>query len=385
MELKEKHCWREIDVDAVKSNYELIKKISDKPFYTVVKANAYGHGAKYMAKIYQELDTFGFCVSSFDEAMELRHSGVTRPILILGYTDPGKAHELFVNNLTQVIISLDYATRLNDAALYPVDCHVKLDTGMGRLGFDLVGNKEESFSQIRKLLDLHNLKISGMFTHFPAADSLGEKELAYTRQRIDLFNECAEMMEKRGFSLKLLHAQNSAGIARKLKGDFTAMRAGIILYGRQPSDEVILPGLRPTISLKAVVTHVKTVPAGRYIGYGMNYRSERPTKIATVCAGYADGVMRNLSRNGHRVMINGEYYPITGNVCMDQLMVDITGSDIKVGDEVTVIGGSGECGYTRTAKRASTIEHELMCNISKRVPRVYVEGGKPVHIEYGIL
>ena len=384
MELKEKHCWREIDLDAVKNNYELIKEISDKPFYTVVKANAYGQGAKYMAKVYSDLDTYGFCVSSFDEAMELRKNGITKPILILGYTDPSKADELFRNNLTQVLISLDYATRLNDAALYPVDCHVKLDTGMGRLGFDLVGNKEESFSDIRKLLNLTNLNISGMFTHFPAADSLGEKELAYTRQRIDLFNECAEMMEKRGFSLKILHAQNSAGITRKLKGDFTAMRAGIILYGRQPSDEVILPGLKPTISLKAIVTHIKTIKAGQYVGYGMNYRAEKDTKIATVCAGYADGVIRLLSKTGHTVLINGSYYPVTGNICMDQMMVDITGGDINIGDEVTVIGGDGECSYTNVAHRALTIEHELMCNVSKRVPRVYVEGGKIKHIEYGI-
>ncbi len=384
MELNEKHCWAEISIDAIKNNYNIIKAMSDFPFYTVVKADAYGHGAKYISQVYRSMGTFGFCVSSYREAIELRKNGITKPILILGYTDPHKAYDLFKNNLTQTVISLEYAKQLNDNALYPIDCHVKLDTGMGRLGFDLIGEKEKSYSEIKQLLELSNLRFTGMFSHFPVADSVGEKELMYTQRQIDLFDETAKEMEKWGFNLRILHGQNSAGIARRLNGPFNTMRAGIILYGQQPSDEVILPGLEPCMDLKTIVTHIKTIHPGQSVGYGIHFTADKETKVATIAAGYADGVPRLLSFTGHNVEINGRYYPVIGNICMDQLMIDITGSDVQIGDEVLVIGGKGQCSYQEVADKTHTITHELMCDVAKRVPRVYTENGRIVHIEYGI-
>lgn len=384
MDLKERHCWAEIDIDAIKSNYELIKYTLDRPFYTVVKADAYGHGAKYIAKIYSEMDTFGFCVSNFREAMELRNAGITKPILILGYTEPNKAYELFKNNLTQTVFSLEYAKALNEQALYPVECHVKLDTGMGRLGFDLLADKEQAYNDIRKLLNMHNLKFTGLFSHFPAADAVDEKSLILTQRQVELFSETARLMDSWGFNLKTLHGQNSAGIARKLNGSFNTMRAGIILYGHNPSDEVIFPQLKNTMKLKTVVTHIKTVKAGQSVSYGMNWTATQDTKVATLAAGYADGVSRLLGFTGHSVQIGDRYYPVIGNICMDQMMIDITDSDVKVGDEVTVWGGKGENSIENMARKTYTIPYEILCSVSRRVPRVYMEKGRICHIEYGI-
>lgn len=384
MELKERHCWAEISVDALKHNYNLIKDTFGRPFYTVVKADAYGHGAKFVAKLYSELGTYGLCVASFGEAMELREYGITKPILILGYTEPKMAYQLFKNNLTQNVFSLEYASALNANALYPVECHVKLDTGMGRLGFDLVGDKENSHKNIKKLLDMPNLKITGVFSHFAVADSLSEREIIYTRRQMDLFSETVGLMQNWGFNLKTIHGQNSAGISRKLNGIYNTMRAGIILYGHQPSEEVVLPEITPAIDLKTIVTHTKTIHRGQSVGYGINFTAEKDTKIATIAAGYADGVDRLLSFTGHKVLINGRYYNVVGNICMDQMMIDITGSDVKVGDEVLVIGGDGDISYTKTGSKIHSNSYELMCGISKRVPRVYKENGKIIHIEYGI-
>ncbi len=383
MELREKHCWAEVDTDALRHNYNLIKDTFNRPFYTVVKADAYGHGAKYCAKLYSEMDTFGLRVATFSEAMELRENGITKPILILGYTQPSKAYELFKNNLTQNVFSLEYATELNNNALYPVECHIKLDTGMGRLGFDVAGDKEAAYSRIRKLLNLHNLKFTGVFSHFAVADGVSEKDLMYTQRQMDLFSETVRLMDSWGFNLKTIHGQNSAGISRKLNGVYNTMRAGIILYGNQPSGDVILPRIKPALKLKTIVTHVKAIRPGQSVSYGINFTAEKETKIATLAAGYADGVDRLLSFTGHSVEINGKYYPVVGNICMDQMMIDITGSDVKVGDEVTVIGGS-ENSFAKTADKIRTINYELMCGISRRVPRVYIEGGKTVHIEYNL-
>ncbi len=382
MELYEKHCWAEIDVDALKHNYNLIKDTFEKPFYTVVKADGYGHGAKYCAKLYSEIGTFGFCVATFSEAIELRQSGITKPILILGYTDPTKAYELFKNNLTQNVFSLEYAKNLNDNTLYPIDCHIKLDTGMGRLGFDVAGDKESAFGQIKQLLNFHNLKFTGVFSHFAAADGTSERELVHTQHRMDLFSETVDKMKHWGFNLKIIHGQNSAGISRKLNGVCNTMRAGIILYGHNPSSRVVLPEIRSCMQLKTIVTHVKTIKAGQTVSYGLNFTAEKDTKIATLRAGYADGVDRLLSFTGHRVKIGDSYYPITGNICMDQMMIDVTNTDVKAGDEVLVLGGEGETSFDRAAVRTHTISYELMCGISKRVPRVYKEKDKIVHIEY---
>lgn len=383
IDLTEKHCWAEIDISAIKNNYNFIKNSSETPFYVTLKADAYGHGAKYLSTIYEALGAFGVAVSSFAEAMEIRKNGVKTPILILGYTEPSLAGELFHNNISQCVFSLEYAKNLNQKALYPVDCHLKLDTGMGRLGFDLVGDKENSYIEIRQLLDLHNLRFTGLFSHFPVADYLEEKEVSYTENQISLFNDCYGFLMRNGFDFRIVHGQNSAGILRNLRGKFNASRAGIILYGENPSLEIVGCELQSAMVVKTIVTHIKTIKAGQFVGYGMAFEAHKDTKVATIAIGYADGLPRQLQKSKHFVNIKGNEYPVIG-ICMDQCMLDITGSDIKLGDEVLAMGGYGNTSFDTIAQKVGTINYHILCGIQKRVPRVYLENGKIVHVDTNI-
>ena len=380
MKLIEKHCWAEIDVANAKSNFQLIKNTSDRNLYAVVKADAYGHGASYLAKIYEEMGAYGLCVATFCEAIALRKAGITKPILILGYTDPALSYELFKNNLSQCVFSYEYAQKLNTNALYPIDCHLKLDTGMGRIGFDVIGDKENAYLQMKQLLELHNLKFTGIFSHFSVADCLEQKEIFYTEAQINAFEETLQYLVRNGFEFKTIHGQNSAGISRKLGCCYNAMRAGIILYGEAPSQQVTLPGLKKLMQLKALVTHVKTIHEGQSAGYGLCFTAQRQTKLATIACGYADGLPRALKTKQHTVKINGVDYLVVA-ICMDQIMADITGSDVKVEDEALVMGGEGNTSFDAIAQKVDTVNYEIMCSVSKRVPRVYIENEKIVHIE----
>ncbi len=380
MTLTEKHCWAEISIDAIKNNYNFIKKSFNRPFYVVLKADAYGHGAKYLAKVYEEMGAYGIAVSCFAEAMEIRKTGVRLPILILGYTSPELATQLSRNQLSQCVHSLAYAKELQKNSLYPIDCHLKLDTGMGRIGFDLVGDKENAFLQMKELRKLTNLRFTGIFTHFPVADSLGENEIAYTQKQIDLFNEAYEYLTMYGFDFKIIHGQNSAGILRKLGNKFNVMRAGIILYGENPSEELRGCHLIPAMEVKTIVTHVKIIKEGQYIGYGINFRSNRKMKIATIAIGYADGLPRALKDKNYVMKINGGYYPLIA-VCMDQCMLDVSFGDVKVGDEVIAMGGIDKTSFNTIAQKIGTINYEISCGVQRRVPRVYTQNHRIVHIQ----
>ncbi len=385
MQLVENHVWCEVNIEAIIHNYNVIKKISKLPMYATVKADAYGHGAPYISKIYQDLDISGLSVSSFSEAIQLRKSGITKPILILGYTEPKLATELALNNLTQSIISLEYAKELDNYALYPLDCHIKIDTGMGRLGFDMIYDKDKALNEMFELQNLQNLRFSGLYTHFASSDMVGKFYLNYTQNQINLFNEVKYSLLKKGFNIKLFHGQNSGGVARKLESEFNMLRPGCILYGYYPSNEVIMPDLIPALDLKSIVTHIKPVKKGQFIGYGLTYEVENNTNIATVCCGYADGLPRTLSGTNHLVKINGEDYPIIGRICMDQFMVDIgNNSKIKSGDEVLVIGGEGNQSFHKTATKLSTLPGNLLCSLNKRAPRVYLKYNQVVHITNNI-
>ncbi len=380
MGLTEKHCWAEISIDAIKNNYNFIKNSFNKPFYVVLKADAYGHGAKYLAKIYEEMGAYGIAVSCFTEAMEIRNNGVKLPILILGYTSPELATQLSRNQLTQCVHSLAYAKELQKHSLYPIDCHLKLDTGMGRIGFDLVGDKENALLQMKELRRLTNLRFNGIFTHFPVADSFGEKEIKYTEKQIELFDETYEYLTRYGFNFKIVHGQNSAGILRKLGKNFNVMRAGIILYGENPSEEISGCNLLPAMEVKTIVTHVKTINEGQYLGYGINFCADRKMKIATIAIGYADGLPRMLKDKNYVMKINGGYYPLLA-VCMDQCMLDVSFGSVKVGDEVIAMGGTDKTSFNVVAQKTNTINYEISCGVQRRVPRVYVQNNKIVHIE----
>lgn len=380
MNLVEKHCWAEVSVDAIKSNYNFIKNSFNKPFYVVLKADAYGHGAKYLAKLYEEMGAFGIAVSSFAEAMEIRKTGVKLPILILGYTSPHLATQLSRNQISQCVYSLEYAHQLQRSSLYPIDCHLKLDTGMGRIGFDLVSDKEKAYSEMKELLSLSNLRFTGVFSHFSVADSLGEEEIAYTEKQMELFDEAVEYLTRYGFDFKVIHGQNSAGILRKLSGKFNTMRAGIILYGMNPSREIAGCDLTPAMEVKTIVTHIKEVKAGQNLGYGFAYKATENVTVATIAAGYADGLPRFIKNKKYSLKINGVEYPLIA-VCMDQCMLDVTGGDVSIGDEVLIMGGTGNQSFDRVASLTGTISYEVPCGLKRRVPKVYQENGKIVYVE----
>ncbi|MBQ7283944.1 MAG: alanine racemase [Oscillospiraceae bacterium] len=380
MNLLEKHCWAEISLDAIRDNYNFIKNSFGRPFYVTLKADGYGHGARYLAKFYEQMGAFGIAVSCFAEAMELRNSGVMLPILILGYTSPDNATLLSKHQITQTVHSLEYAQKLQQHSLYPIDGHIKLDTGMGRIGFDLVADKEKAFNEMKRLMNLPNLRFTGIFSHFPVADSLGAEEIAYTQRQIELFDEALEYLTRYGFNFKVIHGQNSAGILRKLNGSFNTMRAGIILYGMFPSDKLAGGDLTPVMEVKTVVTHVKEIKAGQCVGYGFAYKADFPTTVATVAIGYADGLPRYLKNKNYTMNINGVDYPLIA-VCMDQCMLDVTFGNVKVGDEVVAMGGSGAQSFDNVAKLTGTINYEIPCNLQRRVPKAYLQDGKIIYVE----
>ena len=380
MNLPEKHCWAKISLKALRDNFNFIKNSFGMPFYVVLKADGYGHGARYLAKIYEEMGAFGVAVSCYAEAMEIRSSGVKLPILILGYTSPEKATQLSKYQITQTVHSLEYAKQLQQQSLYPIDCHLKLDTGMGRIGFDLVADKEKAFEEMKQLLELPNLRFTGLYSHFPAADSFEEEAVLYTEKQIELFNEAYDYLTRYGFDFKIVHGQNSAGILRKLNGHFNAMRAGIILYGMCPSDSLAGGDLTPVMEIKTVVTHVKDIKEGQYVGYGLNFKAEMPMTVATVAIGYADGLPRFLKKKDYTMNINGVDYPLIA-VCMDQCMLDVTFGNVKIGDEVVAMGGTGAQNFDRIAKMTGTINYEIPCGIQRRVPKVFMEDDKVVFVE----
>ena len=384
MNLPEKHCWAKISLSAIRNNYNFIKNSFGQQFYVVLKADGYGHGARYLAKVYEEMGAFGIAVSCYAEAMEIRSSGVKLPILILGYTSPEKATILSKYQITQTVHSLEYAKQLQQHSLYPIDCHLKLDTGMGRIGFDLIGDKEKAYAEMKQLLELPNLRFTGVYSHFPAADSFAEEEIEYTQHQIELFNETVEYLTRYGFDFKIVHGQNSAGILRKLNGKFNTMRAGIILYGMFPSEKLAGGDLTPVMEIKTIVTQVKEIKPGQCVGYGLNYKADFPTTVATVAIGYADGMPRSLKNKNYTMSINGVNYPLIA-ICMDQCMLDVTFGDVKAGDEVVAMGGCGDQSFDNIAKITNTINYEIPCGIQRRVPKVFMEDDRVVYVENNMM
>lgn len=379
-----KRTWAEIDLDQLEHNYTVIKRLlPNTKMIGTVKADAYGHGEKFIAKKLEQLGMDYFSVSNIDEAKILRGHGILGKILILGYTPFESVSELWQNQITQTIYSTEYAERLNRAAqqqnlVLPV--HVKLDTGMHRIGF-AYHDQERDLDSIRSLYKLKNLFIQGFFTHLSHADSSDPDAIAFTKRQKEHFDTAIHLLQKEGFHTGLLHVQNSAGIQTMQKCHYDYARPGIILYGMNPSDQVAIAGLRPVLQLKTVVSMVKEVSAGTPIGYSRTFVTKKAAKIATIPIGYADGYSRQLSNKGW-ALIHGTKAPIVGNVCMDQTMLDVTDIDVQMGDEVTLIGSDGTESITADdlASLIGTINYEITCTISKRVPRVILSGKKPIGI-----
>lgn len=368
-------CWAKINLDSLLSNAKWIinNKSSNEKIMAIVKANAYGCGASMVAKtLYSDLKIDNWAVASIYEAEKLRNDNIKGNILILGFTPISQVEKLVKLNVTQTILNEQYANLLNEKAAslgLKVKVQIALDTGMNRIGF-LKG--EDHY----KVFKMPNLEVCGAYTHLSHADSFKSDAVEYTKNQIDDFI-------KRTKNIKNLHCQNSAAIITKAAKGFDYIRPGIILYGLKPSEEVYCDELKEVLSFKSVVAMIKEVKKGAEIGYGRTYKALKDTKIATIPIGYADGYPRLLSNKGE-VLIKGKRCKIIGNVCMDQIMVDVTDVDCKMGDIVTIIGDDGNESIKADdlAKKIGTIGYEIICNISQRVPRVYYKDNKLIEVKY---
>ena len=382
----EKHCWAEVDLDALAHNFRLLQQhAGSAAVCAVVKAGAYGHGDGIVCRTLADAGAKWFAVSCLAEALHLRSGGVTGEILILGHTDPACAATLACHRLTQAVFSPEYAQALSDAALEAncrVRCHLKIDTGMGRLGFiaRCEDNIPACLEQLETCFALDGLEITGMFQHFAAADSHAVEDVEYTGRQHDLFVQVKTEVEARGHQLRTVHCCNSAALVEHPEWGMDMVRPGIVLYGCDPSDEVHLDGLRPVLTLKTVVSQVKELLPGQALSYGLQFTADSPRKVATLCVGYADGYPRLLSGKGV-CSIGGHSAPVLGRVCMDQMMVDVTGlDDVKEGDEAVVFGGPGSDSLNDVANKVGSIPYEIMCGLALRVPRVYLREGRCVAI-----
>lgn len=375
-----KRTWAEINLDALKHNIGVIKSnIADTTeIMAVVKADCYGHGMQYFLPELELLGCGFYAVSNIEEALDVRRY-TDKPILILGYTPADYADVLSKNNISQTVFSLDYAQSLSSAASRPVKIHIKIDTGMQRLGFSYCDSVKDSLTvdEITTACALQNLQIEGIFTHFAESDNKKETD-DFTDKQFGSFTHLIGLLEKKNITFKYRHSANSAAILMHHEKQLDAVRAGIIIYGLYPSADMMNDfDIRPVMSLKSIVSMIKTVPSGQTIGYGRTYMAEKDLKIATVPVGYADGYPRHLSNKGY-VIINGKKANIVGNVCMDQIMVDVTDiPDVTLGDEVLLFGESDGniIPADELASLCGTIGYELISNLGKRVPLVFFRNG----------
>ena len=367
-----------IDLDAIARNFRVIREKAGVPVMAVVKADAYGHGAIQIARQLQNECAF-FGVSSMQEALELRQAGLDTPILILGYTPPSAFPTAIKLGIRPAIFRLEDAQALSEAATrlgVRAPFHFVVDTGMSRIGFQATEEEADICAQIAKL---PNLIPEGLFSHFATADCA---DLTRAREQAALFDAFDTMLRKRDVAVAIRHLDNSAGLIN-FSNHYEMVRSGIVTYGLYPSSEVSpeLLALEPALQWLSRVTHIKTLPAGREIGYGGTYTTTRPTVVATIPVGYADGYRRNLSNKFH-VLIRGRKAPILGRICMDQMMVDITNiPDVTVNDRVVLVGKYGKEQITmeEIAAVADSFNYEFATGISRRVPRIYTKGGKTVH------
>lgn len=374
--------WAEIDLNNLEHNMKEIAKLCEgKEIIAVLKADAYGHGALDVARTLIKGGATKLGVAVITEALELRDSGIDAPIVILGYTPLSFAKKLIINDIEQTVYTYQCAAELSKEAQAlnkRVKIHVGVDTGMGRIGFLPT---KQSINEIEALSKLPNIDIEAIFTHFATAD---EADKSYTLEQIEKFNRFCDILEKRGVNVGKKHIANSAAIIDMPDTHFDGVRPGILLYGYYPSYEVNRDklDLKRVLTLKANISYVKTLPKGEYISYGRRFHTERESIIATIPIGYADGYSRQML-NKAKVIINGQLAPVVGSICMDQCMVDITDiGQVKEGDEVILLGEQNGVKFDAEdmAEIIGTINYEVMCMISKRVPRVYIRDGEIVNI-----
>ena len=367
-----------IDLDAIARNFDAIRTKAGVAVMAVIKADAYGHGAVQVARLLEGKCAF-FGVSSMLEAMELRRSGLRTPILILGHTPHAAFPTAILENIRPTIYRYEDALAFSEAAQtvgLTAPFHIAVDTGMSRIGFQVTADEADQCAEIARLPMIH---AEGIFSHFATADCA---DLSRARQQADLFDCFCDMLRQRDITIPIRHLDNSAGLMN-FDRHHEMVRSGIITYGLYPSAEVSqsLLALEPALTWLSRITHIKELPAGREISYGGTYVTTHPTMVATIPVGYADGYRRNLSGKFH-VLIRGRKAPILGRICMDQMMVDVTGiPDASINDRVVLVGrdGNEEITMEQIAEAADSFNYEFVSGISRRVPRIYASGGKTVH------
>lgn len=381
-----KRTWAVINLDNLEFNISQIKKqLSPKTkIMGVVKADGYGHGDRLIAQTLVKCGLDFLAVSNLDEALSLRNAGIECDLLILGFTPVQMASTLSSFHITQTVFSIEYAQKLDAECArigVTLNVHIKVDTGMSRIG--IIENDHHSASdEIAEICNLSSLSVLGIFTHLSSADSLDDASVAYTKHQLQYYERVVLKLEQKGYTIGLKHVQNSAGIAFLSDMHYDYARAGIVMYGVAPSDEKLAFELKPVMQLKSVVSMVKYIDAGTSVSYGRQFVSDKELKIATVPIGYADGYPRLLSNKGY-MLIRGKRAAIIGNVCMDQLMLDVSGIDeVAMGDIVTVVGSDGdmEIGFGELSGLIGSISYEMMCLIGKRVPRVYKKNGHTIAV-----
>ena len=372
----------DINLDAFSHNLNEIERVIDPntKVIAVIKTDGYGHGAIPLAHMMESRDDiWGYAVATVEEGMALRRAGMKKSILILGYTFPEQFPEIVSHDLTPAVFSYDTAELFSEEACRQgknLKIHIKLDTGMSRIGFQIC---QDNADEIAQIAELPNIVIEGIFTHFAKAD---ETDKDFTKMQAESYQRMIQWLKDREIEIPIRHISNSAGIVDLPEYNLNLVRAGIILYGLWPSDEVCKENidLCPLLSLKSHLVHVKTLEAGRSISYGGTFRTDTEKRIATVPVGYGDGYPRSLSNKGY-VLIRGKRAPICGRVCMDQFMVDVTDiPEAKPGDEVTLIGtdGTDQITMEELGELSGRFNYEFACDLGKRIPRVYYRDGKIV-------
>ena len=362
--------WAEVNLKAIENNFnELAKKVQNNAkICAIVKANAYGHGVIEVVETVLAAGADYLAVARINEALEIRKAGFKTPILILGFTPIDNINDLIDNDIEQTVYSLDYIEEINKLAEFKgkkAKVHIKVDTGMGRLGIlpEVAGN----FAT--KVSELSNIEITGIFSHFAKADAFDK---SYAKKQLTAFQLALNNISKAGIEIPIKHIANSAAVLDLPESHFNMVRFGVALYGLWPSDEIGKDvNLQPAMTLKATITHVKEMPPHKYISYGCTFETKRKSLIATLPIGYADGWTRMLSGK-IKVLFKNKKVPVVGRICMDQCMIDVTDvADVKVGDEV-ILFGTREQSADEIANILGTINYEIVCMISKRVPRTYI-------------
>lgn len=370
----------EINLDAAEYNFKSMKEnlTPGTKMAAVVKTDGYGHGAVPIAQMAEEYDyIWGFAVATIEEACLLRGAGITKPILILGFVFPDGYEELIRHDVRPAVFKLSMARQLSEEAVRQgkkVHMHIKVDTGMSRIGFS---DTEESADIVKMISELPNVEIEGLFTHFARAD---ERDKENAMRQFFRYQAFSDMLQKRGVDVKIHHCSNSAGIFDIKDANLDMVRAGISIYGLYPSDEVnkFAVPITPVMTLKSHIVYIKDLAPGAAVSYGGTFVAEHPMRVATIPVGYGDGYPRSLSNKGC-VLIRGRRAPIIGRVCMDQFMVDVTDiPEAKEGDMVTLIGsdGANELTMEYLGDLSGRFNYELACDIGKRVPRRFWKDGK---------